>query len=102
MKGDGAMVIFKCRTCGQEGELVFGSPAGDFWCGPECREEFSRVVVGLEKDEPINIDPRSRLFREACKEVAARHRREVIGRRELKARELEREKPQAMRPLYPV
>jgi hypothetical protein len=97
------VVTFICRTCGAEHELSFGQPDGYFWCDEACHERFTRVVEHLVKNgEPAEVvDCGSRLFREAVREVHALRRREVIERRELTAREVERERPRPMRALYP-
>jgi hypothetical protein len=95
------MVMFRCRTCEKECILEFGRQTGDFWCDPECRQRFSEVVACLEKDEPIDIDYRSRLFCEAFKEVAAHRRAERVYARDVREREWQRSRPPPMRPLYP-
>jgi hypothetical protein len=96
------MVTFRCRTCGTEQELPFGS--GWFFCDHQCHDEFAQVVehlmAGGDASE-IGVDPRSRLFGEAVRAVQARRRREVVERRELKAREVERSRPRPLRPLDP-
>jgi hypothetical protein len=98
------MVTFKCRTCNREGELEFGLPKGWFWCSEECYREFAHVVdylKGGREPAEIDVDPRSRLFCEALKDVQAHHRAEGIGRRELRERDWQRTRPRPFRPLYP-
>ncbi len=95
------MVKFACRSCGAESEFEFGRAAGDFWCSPECRQEFLDVVACLEKDQPIDIDCESRLFREALKDVQGRRRAERLYIRDVRENEYQRNRPRPFRVLYP-
>jgi hypothetical protein len=99
------MVTVICRTCGTEYELIFEHPAESAWCSEICRAEFVRAVKHLAADgDPteIGVDPGSRLFCEAIKEVQALRRLEMVERRDLREREWQRSKPQRLKPLYPV
>jgi hypothetical protein len=98
------MITFRCRTCGQEGELVFGSSEGWFWCDESCAQEFANVVDHLAKGgDPgeIDVEPDSRLYSEAFKEVAARRRAERVYIRDVRQAEYARTKPRPFRALYP-
>jgi hypothetical protein len=96
------MVTVNCRTCGMEYELVFDHPAESAWRSDECQAEFARTVEKIAAGstaEEIDLDPDSRLYREAIKDIKARRRREAAERRELREQDYERNRPRPMRPL---
>jgi hypothetical protein len=99
------MVTVICRNCGEEYGLVYGSPTDLAWCTDECRAEFDDVVdhlVAGGDPAEIDLDPRSHLYLEACKAVAARRRREMVERRDVREAEYGRSRPKKLRAAYPV
>ena len=98
------MVSFYCRACGEERELEFGRPPGFFFCDRRCAEEFVRVADHLlNGGDPaeIDLDPGSRLFCEAVKDVEAHRRAERSYAREMREVEFESNRPRLMKVLYP-
>ena len=96
------MVMVKCRTCGSEYELLFGSPIDDPWCSDSCEDEFSRVVGHIAAGgdaSALELEPDSRLWREAVKEVAAMRRREMVQRREAAEMNYRQSRPKRREPV---
>jgi hypothetical protein len=95
------MVTFRCRSCGTEQELPFGSDW--FFCDDECYGEFTQVVGHLMRggDPEEMVDLQSRLFCEAVREVQARRRAERVFARDVREREFQSSKPRPLRAIYP-
>lgn len=98
------MIVAQCCTCGAEYEVgPFDQPLS--WCSEACLDEFESIVrhiAGGGDPWEIGVDPASELYSAACKEIAARRRREAVYRRELRESEWWRDRPRPTRAIYPV
>jgi hypothetical protein len=97
------MATVICRSCGAEHPAGFGSPLEYPWCDDRCKDDFDRTVRLLENGgDPatIGVEPDSRLWREALRELMRRQARDYWQSRDYAESEYERSR-RPLRPLYP-
>lgn len=98
------MVIARCWVCEREREIDatdLVTPLCDETCAGEFMDVVEHLASGSSAKE-LGLDPASRLFQEAVREIEARRRQERIFIRDTREAEWERNRPRRMRPLYPV